>query len=62
MNEHRTGTHAIDIASLGIVAGSLLDWLPAIASVLSILWMLIRIWETDTVRGWTNRRSVRPDQ
>lgn len=39
-----------DIAALGITAGALMDWLPAIAAALSILWTIIRIYETRTVR------------
>jgi hypothetical protein len=44
-------------ASAGLIAvGSLMDWLPAAASVLTIIWMLIRIYETDTVQKLLKRK------
>jgi len=39
------------------VLGTLNDWLPPIASLFTVVWMGTRIWESDTVRGWTNRRE-----
>lgn len=44
------GKHAIDIASIGVTLGALFQWLPAIASILTILWTAIRTWETATVQ------------
>ena len=41
---------AMDGLSVAVVAGALMDWLPPIAAALTILWTIIRIWETDTVR------------
>ena len=34
-----------DIVSLGVVAGVAQNWLPAIASLLAIIWSLIRLAE-----------------
>ena len=31
-----------------------IGWLPAVAAALSIVWTVIRISETDTVKGWFN--------
>jgi hypothetical protein len=53
MNEN--GAYVGDVMSIGIIASTLAGWLPTIAAVLSIVWVLIRIWETDTVKSWTNR-------
>lgn len=39
-----------DVAALSITAGAMMDWLPAIAAALSILWTIIRIYETRTVQ------------
>jgi hypothetical protein len=39
------------LAGLGV----LLSWLPTVFSLVSIIWFSIRIWESDTVRGLTNR-------
>ena len=46
---------AADVLSLTVVVGTLAKLLPSIAALLSIVWSLIRIWETDTVKRWTGR-------
>ena len=40
----------LDVASLTATVSALMGWLPAVAAGLSIVWTLIRIWETETVR------------
>lgn len=50
-----TTKHAVDAVSLVTVLGALVDILPSIAALFTIVWTGIRIWETDTVRGWTGR-------
>jgi len=40
-----------DAASILVVAGTLLDALPAVAAAFTIVWTAIRIWETQTVKG-----------
>lgn len=50
-----TVKHVIDALSIGLVVGTVVKMLPAIAAVLSIVWSAIRIWESETVRGWTGR-------
>jgi len=53
VNEH-TKTF-IDWTSIGIAFGSLMQILPSIAAALSILWTIIRIYETKTVQGWIKK-------
>ena len=53
INEHTK--HVIDWTSLGIVLGSLIQILPSIAAALSIVWTLIRIYETKTVQRWLGK-------
>jgi hypothetical protein len=48
--------HAGDLVSLGVVFATIADWLPSVAALLTIVWTLIRIWETRTVQ-----RLVRPE-
>lgn len=43
--------HIIDGLSLVTVVGTLTDELPAIAALFSIIWTLIRIYETKTVQS-----------
>ena len=54
INEHTK--HVIDWTSIGIALGSFIKVLPSIAAVLSIVWSLIRIYETKTVQGWIKRK------
>ena len=46
------------LAGLGV----LLSWLPTVFSLVSIVWFSIRIWESDTVRGLTNRKKLDASQ
>jgi hypothetical protein len=53
MNDHVKS--AFDISSFAIVGATLVEWLPAVAALLSIVWSLIRLWETATVKKWFKR-------
>jgi hypothetical protein len=53
INDHTK--HVIDWTSIGIVLGSLIQVLPSIAAALSIVWTLIRIYETKTVQRWLGK-------
>jgi hypothetical protein len=50
--------HAADVLSLTTVLATLAAWLPPLAALVSIIWGVIRIYETDTVRGWRDRRKA----
>lgn len=53
--EDDLGKQILDVLSVATVVGALMDMLPSIAALFTILWTGLRIWETDTVRGWTGR-------
>lgn len=53
INEHTK--HVIDWTSIGIALGTLVQVLPSIAAALSIVWTLIRIYETKTVQRWLGK-------
>ena len=55
INEHTK--HIIDWTSIGIAFGTLMQMLPSIAAALSIVWSLIRIYETKTVQAWLKHRK-----
>jgi hypothetical protein len=55
INEHTK--HLIDGASIATVMGTLMSWLPAVAAIFSIIWTLIRIYETKTVQGWLKKNA-----
>jgi hypothetical protein len=50
INVSETTKHAVDAASLFTVLGTLVDFLPAVAAAFTIVWTLIRIWETETIQ------------
>lgn len=45
-----------DVLSLTVVVGTLANWLPAIAALISIVWGVIRIYETDTVQRMLRKK------
>lgn len=47
--------HVLDGLSLVTVLGTLMDWLPAVAAILSIIWTSLRIYESATVQEWIKR-------
>jgi hypothetical protein len=53
--QHEASKHIIDAVSIVTVLGTLAQILPAIAAVLSIVWTVIRIWETKTVQNFIKR-------
>lgn len=53
--QHELTKHALDLASLGVVLGTLMQWLPPLAAMLTIVWTLIRIYETKTVQNCIRR-------
>jgi hypothetical protein len=45
-----------DVLSISVIVGTLADWLPSVAAIISIVWGVIRIYETDTVQRLIWRR------
>jgi hypothetical protein len=45
-----TTKHVGDAVSVVTVIGALMQWLPALAALFTIIWTAIRIYETDTVQ------------
>ena len=59
MNEQNQETlkHMIDGASILTVIGTLVEFLPAVSAILSIVWVAIRIYETETVQKLVSRKK-----
>jgi hypothetical protein len=58
MTDHNEAVKTVaDGVAVMTVLGTLNAWRPPIASLFTIIWMATRIWESDTVRGLTNRRE-----
>ena len=56
MSEHHdTAKHVLDALSVVTVVGTLVEMLPSIAALFTIVWTAIRIYETDTVQRWLGK-------
>ena len=49
--------YMIDALSLVTVLGTIMNWLPSVAAIFTIIWTTIRIYETKTVQGWLGKRN-----
>jgi hypothetical protein len=50
--------HVLDGLSLVTVLGALVDVLPAVAALFTIIWTGIRIYETDTIQGLLGKKNA----
>ena len=59
MTEHDQETlkYILDGASIITVIGTIVEFLPAVSAVFSIIWVSIRIYETDTVQRLVGRKK-----
>jgi hypothetical protein len=57
MANHETVKHVADGLSIATVIGTLAEILPAVAALFTIIWTGFRIYETDTVQGWLNKKK-----
>ncbi len=55
-----TTKNVVDVISVVTVVGTLVDKLPAVAALFTIIWTVIRIWETETVQKIV--RKLRPNK
>ena len=46
-----------DAMAVVIAGATLVDWLPPVAAILTILYTALRIWESRTVQGWVHGRK-----
>lgn len=56
-NLDETTRAGLDALSIFAVIGTLIDMLPSIAAVVTIVWTSIRIYETDTVQKLFRRNK-----
>lgn len=52
-----TGKLLGDIGAVGVWLAAMAEWLPAMAALASLVWALIRIYETDTVQKMLGRKK-----
>ena len=58
-DSHETTKHVVDALSIMTVIGTLVEMLPSIAAIFTIVWTLIRIWETTTVQNLLGRKGTK---
>lgn len=56
-NMSESAKHVGDAISVVTVVGALVQWLPAVAALFTIIWTAIRIYETETVQKLLNRNK-----
>lgn len=63
MSKHDAVDRTLDWVAVAATVGTILDMLPSIAALFTIIWTGIRIYETDTVKGLIGRifRPKKPD-
>ena len=60
MTEHTDTAKAVaDGAAVLTTVGVMATWLPPVASLFTIIYLGLRIWESDTVRGLTKRKEAK---
>ena len=58
---HETAKNVVDALSIMTVVGTLVEMLPSVAAIFTIVWTAIRIWETETVRNLLGRNKLTKD-
>ena len=56
---HETAKHVVDALSILTVVGTLVEMLPSIAAIFTIVWTGIRIWETETVQSMLGQKGTK---
>ena len=56
-NVDEQAKHIVDALSLGTVIGTLAGLLPSIAAIFTIVWTVIRIYETDTIQRLLGKKK-----
>ena len=63
MSEHyETAKTATDALSIVTVVGTLMEVLPAVAAIFTIVWTMIRIYETKTVQDLLHKGKKNEEQ
>lgn len=57
-----TTKHLIDLSAIFTAVGTMMSILPVLASLFTIIWMGIRIWETKTVQKLFGKKEVIEDE
>jgi hypothetical protein len=58
-DSHETTKQVVDALSIMTVVGTLVEMLPSVAAIFTIVWTAIRIWETETVQNLFGRKGTK---
>ena len=58
MTQHDTAKAVADGAAVLTTVGVMATWLPPLASLFTIIYLGLRIWESETVREITKRKKA----
>ena len=58
-DSHETTKHVVDALSIMTVVGTLVEMLPSIAAIFTIVRTVIRIWDTETVQNLLGRKGTK---
>jgi len=56
-NMDEPSKQVLDVASVSVVVASILEWVPEATAILSLIWVALRIWESDTVQRFLGRKK-----
>ena len=62
INMDESTKHILDFASIFTAIGTVLQWLPYLAAIFTIVWTGIRIYETQTVQTLIANRRNKKDK
>jgi hypothetical protein len=48
---------AVDVVAVTTTVSTLMGWIPAVAAALSIIWTVIRIFETKTIQNLIHKKK-----
>lgn len=51
-----------DVASIGVLVGAVMDFLPNVATVLTVVWLALRVYESPTVQRWIYGEPTKDDE
>lgn len=54
---NETLKQCVDISCLGVTVGAVAAWLPPLSALASLIWAVIRIYETETVQNLLGKRK-----
>ena len=55
--QQKIGETVTDGVMVTILGGAVVELIPIWATATTAVWFTIKVWESDTVKGWTGRKK-----